>query len=276
MMPDYNAQAGRLLRRLRKGRNLILRDAARRLNMSAPALSRKERGQERIERRDIAEAVRGYELSPWEAYTLWTSAGFIPEPTVPPQREYDLRTFAETLFPSLPFPAFIMDVLGYVVAWNEGIEMIWRPSQAGPGRIHLIEDLFSPRLRERLGERWEPYVRQSLAVFYHKTLPVANDPEFLALIDRLARTYREDFTRLWGAARQNSDASLPLPPIDMGTAVVSYDSALGMIEYLVLQSVVQFPQTYELIVYMPYGDANNERYRLLRERMPQNRAYVRL
>jgi transcriptional regulator with XRE-family HTH domain len=49
-MPDYNLQAGQMLRQLRKQRQLTQTQAALLLHTSTPVLSRKERGLDSIER----------------------------------------------------------------------------------------------------------------------------------------------------------------------------------------------------------------------------------
>lgn len=270
-MPDFSP--GQILRRLRKQRGLTLKEAATLLNSSAPVLSRKERGQEAVERLDIRLAIAAYELSPWEAYTLWTEAGFIPEPTLPPAQQYDLRQFAESLLLRVAFPAFILDTLGFVRAWNQGIEAIWRPSESQNERIHIIDDLFSPRLRQHLAERWDPYVVQAMKVFYHKTLRVANDPAFRDLIGHMIRAHGADFVAKWNQAQESASGPPPLPPIDMGATVVPYDSPCGPIDYLVMQTTFHFPQEHDLIMYVPYGKPSQERFEQLKATLGGNRLY---
>jgi transcriptional regulator with XRE-family HTH domain len=270
MMERERITAGQVLRNLRQQRGLTLKQAAAALHTSAPVLSRKERGEDAIERHDIRLAVRSFHLTPWEAYELWTSAGFIPEPALPLERAYDQRELAQALLPNIAFPAFIVDVFGYIGAWNQGIEAIWAPSQAESPRIHVVDDLFSARLRARLGARWEPYVARSLKIFYHKTLRVANQPAFKALLEELYARHGEEFVRKWNEAQNGIGSALPS---DISGTIVVHESPVGLIEYLVTQSVFQLPQEYELIVYVPFGADNQERYRMFKATMGEHRLY---
>lgn len=118
-MRDYNKEAGAMLRTLRRQRQLTQCEAARRLNTSAPVLSRKERGQERIERVDVQLAIAGYQLNVEESYALWLAAGYLPEPTLAAPCVPDLRTLASRLLVELPFPAFVVDALGHCQGGNQ-------------------------------------------------------------------------------------------------------------------------------------------------------------
>ncbi len=264
--------AGQLLRRLREQRNLTQQHAAKLLSTSSPVLSRKERDQDEIEREDIRLAIQAYDLSPWEAYELWLAAGFIPEPTLPAARQYDLRAFAETLLPNLPFPAFIADVLGYIKAWNQGIEAIWGASQAEGTQIHVLRDLFSARVREKLGARWQPYILQALRFFRLKTTRFANDPQFRTLIQSLKTQYGEEFEALWNEAQATGDTPL-LPPVDAGGTIVQYESEHGLINYLVVQAALQFPQAHELTLYVPFAAEDYARYQRFQAEMGEGKLY---
>lgn len=116
-MRDYNKEAGAMLRTLRRQRQLTQCEAAHRLNTSAPVLSRKERGQEQIERVDVQLAVAGYQLNAGESYALWLAAGYLPEPALDSPCAPDLHTFASRLLVELPFPAFVVDAWGH---WQVG------------------------------------------------------------------------------------------------------------------------------------------------------------
>ena len=131
-MTTPDANPARLFRELREQRNLTLRSAARLLHTSAPVLSRKERGQVAIERRDIELAIAGYGLDPWETFMLWTAAGFAPSAARRRVSAEHVRQVAGQLLGAISFPAFLTDALLFVRAWNQGIEAIWRPS-AAPG-----------------------------------------------------------------------------------------------------------------------------------------------
>ncbi len=262
-MPEDHHAAGMLLRQLRLQRGLSLRQASRLLLTSPAALSRKERGIEVVSRHDVSAAIKAYRLTLWEAYDLWTTAGYLPEPARLPARSVEFCAFAQTLLARIVFPAFILDTLGYMMAWNEGIETIWQPSQAGTSRIHLVADLFAPRNRTRLGVRWEPYVLEALRVFYHRTRFIAHDPAFHALLAELQAQHGAEFGRLWEEAQRRAVGDASLTPIDLNVVTVTYDSPEGLIEYLVLRSMVQLPQPYELHVYVPFGHESEQRYRRL-------------
>jgi transcriptional regulator with XRE-family HTH domain len=271
-MSTYTQAAGQLLRRLRQQRQLKLREIAPKLHSSIATLSRKERGEEEIERSDVQRAIEVFQLTPWEAHQLWTAAGFIPEIDLLPAHEYDLRAFAEAMLAQLYFPAFIMDAIGYVQAWNQGIEAIWAPSQSVP-HPHVISDLFSERVRTSMGDQWAGYVQQSLAVFYHKTLRVANDPAFRQLLADLVEAYSDEFVSLWNAAQQYDYLRNGALPLELGGTVVRYPSPVGLIEYLVMQSVFQFPSRYELYLYVPLGAENQARYAQFQALMGEERLY---
>jgi transcriptional regulator with XRE-family HTH domain len=271
-MERERVAAGQVLRHLRHRRGLTLKQAAEGLHTSAPVLSRKERGEDTIERHDIRLAVRSFQLSPWEAYELWTSAGFLPEPGLPLEPASDLQSLAERLLPHIAFPAFIMDSLGYLRAWNQDFEAIWEPSRAERAPVHLVDDLFSQRQRQRLGDLWEGYAAQTLKIFYRKTLRVASDPAFRALLDDLHSRHGDEFVQKWNQAQQTS-AGLPLAS-EVGGTVVLHDSPFESIEFLIVQSIFQLPQEYDLIVYVPFGGANHDRYRQAKASVVPNRLYV--
>ena len=270
-----HAAAGHLLRKLRHQRGLTLKLAAAALNTSSPVLSRKERGEDVVERQDIRFAIKSYQLTAWEAYELWTAAGFLPEPSPISEHADDLHEQTEALLQNIAFPAFVMDSLGYIRAWNQGIEAIWAPSsaQASAGRLHIIDDLFSARLRERLGEAWEAYVAQSLKIFYHKTLRIANDPEFRMLMETLHARHGAEFVRKWNEA-QSGGNGLATP--DAAPTIVVHDSPFGPIQYLVMQTLFQLPQQYELITYIPFDAANQERYQRFKAAIGPNKLYFNI
>jgi transcriptional regulator with XRE-family HTH domain len=272
-MNTYAQEAGFLLRRLRRQRKLRLKEIAPQFNRSIAALSRTERGEEEVERSHILRAIEVFQLTSWEAYQLWTAAGYIPEVYLLPAHQYDLHALATALLGDLGFPAFIMDAIGYVQAWNRGIETIWAPSQSVP-RPHIIGDLFAERVRLSMGAQWAAYVRQALAVFYHKTLRVANDPAFRRLLTSLTDAHGDEFIGLWNAAAQYDPQRAGVLPVELGGTVVRYHSPLGPIEYLVMQSVFQFPSRYELYLYIPFGAENQARYAQFQDEMGEERVWL--
>lgn len=271
-MPGAHHAAGALLRQLRRQRGLTLRQAAGLLSSSPGTLSRKERGIDAVGRHDVIAAIAAYQLTPWEAYDLWILAGYLPEPAHSLAHLVDIRAFAQPLLLGMPFPAFVADALGYLRAWNAGFEAIWQANQAGLTRIHMVGALFAPRQRARLGALWEPYVLQALQVFYRRTRLIAHDLRFRALLAEL-QAQDADFARLWEEAQRRAIGVAPVPLIERTVVVVPHNSPEGAIDYLVLQSVAQLPQPYELFVYVPFGRESAQRYERFRAAMGPPRVY---
>lgn len=123
-MHDYNKAAGILLRSLRRQRGLTQVEAAHLLSTSSPVLSRKERGQEQIERLDIQLAITAYQLNAQESQALWSAAGYLPEPPLHRPAE-QIYCQAKRLLTELPFPAFLVDELAEIQAWNQPLVALW-------------------------------------------------------------------------------------------------------------------------------------------------------
>jgi transcriptional regulator with XRE-family HTH domain len=275
-MSDYSKAAGKMIRQLRQQRGLTLARASAIMRTSAPVLSRKERGQDNIERTDIRRTIEAFQLTPWEAYELWLAAGFIPEPTLETPSTYDLRELAEALLPHLPCPAFIIDELWHVWAWNQGIEEIWQVSQADSEYLHVLDDLFSERVRGLLGEEWDRYISQAMRVFYNKTIRISNDPAFQQVLTNLVERHGDAFKEKWNTMPWGKYVDKSLPPVDMGGTMVTHNSPFGPIEYIVMQALFHFPQSYELVMYVPFGIANQSRYQQFRASMVSpNQLYFR-
>lgn len=272
-MPNYNQAAGQLLRKFRQDRQLTLQDAADRLNISTPMLSRKERGEASIGREDIRCAIQGYALSPWEAQELWMTAGFLPDPPLVPPFDFHLHEIVQVPLSNVTFPAFVADALGYVLAWNQGIEGIWAPSQVDATPLHLLDDIFSERLRARLGERWDQYAARMLRIFYHRTLRLANTPDYQALLDQLADRHGERFIGKWNDTLWSPAQNDPPPTPTIDNVLVRYESPLGWIEYLVVHAVFQLPQSYDLVLYVPHGADDRARYDRYLNRLGGNRLF---
>jgi transcriptional regulator with XRE-family HTH domain len=258
-MAHFGISAGQLLRVFRLNRGLTLREAAALLNTSYPVLSRKETGQDELRRPDINSAIDGYKLNDWEAHQLWTSAGFIPDKLIAPApyRLGDLTPLLE----AMTHPAYISDVLGYILAWNLGAEWLWAASQAEEP-IHFLDDLFSDRQKKRLGERWESYIARGVTIFYERTLPYANDPKFHELLKRLEARHGAPFIEKWIAVLKDAKASEASQPqaSDGSGVVVEHASNGSMIRYVVSLVVFRNTQYYDLVMYVPLGEENQERY----------------
>lgn len=256
-MTTSDANPARIFRELREQRKLTLRSAARLLHTSAPVLSRKERGQVAIERRDIELAIAGYGLDPWETFMLWTAAGFAPSATRHPVSTEHVRLMAGQLLGAISFPAFVTDDLLFVRAWNQGIEAIWRPS-AAPGPIHIVDDLFSERVRQKMGAQWEPYVLRALRIFRTQTWPVATDPRFLGLLDSLEAAHGSLFVAMWNRTQIDDESTASPTPV-----IVRHDSRCGPIDYLVMQATWATPGPWMLSTYLPLGPENLARYQAM-------------
>lgn len=255
-MKLYPESAGAMLRRLRKQHNFTLKVAAEGLNLSAAAVSRMENNKREVSRADLIAVVKSYGLSRWEAYYLYISAGFLPE-SPPAEPETSFRAFAFQVLTNLPYPAFMQDALGFVLAWNGGIQTIWNPP-AGE-RIHMLHDLFSERVRAAMGDAWRPYVTRAMWLFYVRTFPVARDPAYLELISELETRHGAEFRTMWNAA-QDAGYWLSGPPEDGGGVTVSYLTPAGPITYVVMQTMLRSPTTYDLYLYVPFGRENIERH----------------
>lgn len=266
-MTASNVNPARLFRELREQRNLTQREAARLLHTSAPVLSRKERGQVPIERRDVELAIAGYGLDPWETFLLWSATGFTPSATRQAVSTDQVRQVARHVLGTIAFPAFLTDDLLFVRAWNQGIEAIWRPS-AAPGPIHIVDDLFSARIRQKMGAEWEPYVLRALRIFRTQTWPVATDPRFLALLDSFEATHGAQFVEMWNRTQAEAQQAHD----DLAPVIVRHDSTHGPIDYLVLQATWATPGPWMLSTYLPLGPDNLARYSSMMNGQPPDPA----
>ncbi|MDW8392501.1 MAG: hypothetical protein RMK84_20525, partial [Oscillochloridaceae bacterium] len=122
------------------------------------------------------------------------------------------------------------------------------------------------------GALWEPYVLQALQVFYRRTRLIAHDPRFRALLAEL-QAQDADVALLWEEAQRRAIGVAPVPLIERTVVVVPHDSPEGSIDYLVLQSVAQLPQPYELFVYVPFERESAQRYERFRAAMGLPRVY---
>lgn len=257
-MDAWEDHIGAALRRWRLRRGLTLGEAATLLATSAPVLSRKERGQDQVERSDVRLAIAVYGLDAWEAHQLWLLSGYSAESPLYQVREYSLHDVGELLLPHLRFPAFVTDDLAYLRAWNHGIELIWGPLTASGQRINILDDLFSASRRSQMGERWNSYILRALRIFRQKTQYLRSDPAYKQLLQTLVERHGHLFVEKWnevehGAGRQ------PLT-LDTGAITIAHPSPVGRIDYLVTATTWQFPLPGEMTVYLPFGEENMARY----------------
>lgn len=248
--------AAEYLRRLRHSRELTLERAADRLSISTAALSRMERNQREISRQDVTKVVEAYDLTPWESSLLHNAVGFMP-PAPPAMPAESFRRYAVGLMTQLPYPAFLTDRFMYVLAWNGAIQAIWNPPAGQP--IHMLDDLLSERVRAQMGPAWRSYVVNALWLFYQRSLPVAGHPGYRRLLRTLRDRHGEEFVSMWNEALERGYGAAP-EQRDGGVRV-NYMTPAGVIEYVVLQSMLTYPSPLELYMYVPYGRDNLERHR---------------
>lgn len=271
MNPFQVNTVGQKLRQLRRQRGLTLKETSSSLGMSAPVLSRKERGKQAFERREIRAIIERFGLTPREAYELWLMAGFIPEAANTPVASTNVRAYARRYLPMLGFPAYILNVAGYLVAWNQELETIFRLSRLGIRPLHLLDMAFAPPEPEQAIESWERYQWQMVQMV-HRWLPrMASDPHLGRLLDMLSQRYGTAFEQCWQSL-QNNDAGQHNEPAS-GALLVPLVSPAGIITSLALRSVVPVPQDYELVVLVPLGKENQARYQQLSQTMPSGRLY---
>jgi transcriptional regulator with XRE-family HTH domain len=264
--------AGQILRRLRRQRGLTLTEVAASVGISVPVLSRKERGEQAIEREDIRVIIEQFRLSPWEAYELWTGAGFVPEPVELPIQPANLRTFANTFLLKIPFPAYIITPLGYLLAWNQEFETLWAPSQRGIKPLHLLDIIFTTQVHADMVSDWEHYVWQVLHMLYQWTLRRGNEPRFGWLLKTLSERYGAAFDKPW--QQMQSSASLRARVASYREMLVPQHTSAGTITCLALRGVSHVPQEYELIVLVPFGPESHKRYRRIHTKMPPGKLYM--
>jgi transcriptional regulator with XRE-family HTH domain len=272
MSSSHPNAAGQILRRLRQQRGLTLTEVAASVGISVPVLSRKERGEQAIERKDIRAIIEQFRLSPWEAYELWTGAGFVPEPVELPIQPASLRTFANTFLLKIPFPAYIITPLGYLLAWNQEFETLWTPSQRAIKPLHLLDIILSTQVSTRMASAWERYVRQALHMLYQWSLRRGREPRFDWLLKTLSERYGAAFDKPW--QKMQSSASLRARVASYREMLVPQQTSAGTITYIALRGVSHVPQEYELIVLVPFGAESHERYQQVRETMPPSRLYM--
>ncbi|NJO85052.1 MAG: helix-turn-helix domain-containing protein [Blastochloris sp.] len=247
---DDDIAAGRELRRLRQKYGLTLHEAAARLALSAPALSRRERGVEPIKREDIHSVLRAYPLTREEAYDIWMVAGFIPD--APHAGEHALPSderlqAAAHLLRDLPLPAMILEVYGYIVLWTPEMEALWAPSRLHGSALHLIDMLLSPGAGTALADHADSFRAALLRRFVQRTLHLAHTPHFRHLLRDGRARYGNGFLDLWQRAHIEPGTNSAVPAVP----TVQQPSAYGDIRYVLAQSTCYYPFSYELLTCVP-------------------------
>lgn len=260
-MADNNSQAGSVMRAIRRRRKMTLEQAAPLLSMSVSALSRRERGLERIQRGEIELAVQVYSLSFWEAHELWQSSGYLPERSMPDVDHDTWLEVTKTILNDIPYPGWFVDSTGRIVAWNTCMDKLWRlapAAEAGP--IHAFDIIvFSERSKELLGDNWYMTALRMFSYNYHATLPQANDPQLQELLQHYRRKYGGKFDALWEAA-QGIDPKMGDNPLDLEPSIITLLTEVGPIRFLYLQSFFPYIPYQGIFVYLPLGEESRQRY----------------
>lgn len=262
-MKSYALSGGAMLRQLRKKRHLTLQHVASRFSTSVASLSRKERGVEVVNRQDIRNAVRVYQLPPAEAAELWAAAGLLPDPPVNAPAQIDLESFAGPLLINLLFPAFVVDALGYIRAWNQPYEHIWQLDGQSQRPHHVISNVFSVRFRAMLGDEWHQSASTFVNSFYRDTLTNSGHPNYAPMIRMLEQRHGSDFIRMWNEASHKAAAAVPNAFPKLNGMRVVYGNDGHDIEYLLMQSSFNVTTSYVLLIQVPFGLENQIRYEAL-------------
>lgn len=282
-MEIYKPPSACLLRRFRQRKKLTLEEAATFLDISASALSRKERGEKPVERPDIRNAIDAYNLTEWEADELWMSAGFVPERQKPYFPNAHIGGLFEPLLENISHPAAVIDQIGYIRAWNSEYEAIWQLADTVPSP-HIVDQFWRRQELFTSHSSWNRRVLHALRTFYYRSLRATGRPEFQAVLKRLKESYGDEFVQRWNLAQNYSSMFGTDDQEDANLVMDSYgvtichkksgDAGSGTcIEYLIMQSMLESLTDYDLTIYVPFGDINQRRYHDWRLHLNQSGVY---
>jgi transcriptional regulator with XRE-family HTH domain len=269
-MPEIDQQAGAVLRTIRRRRKMTLEQAAPLLSMSVSALSRRERGLERILRTEIERAVEIYDLNFWEMHELWRASGYLPNNQGVPATDDDWQDLARTILNELGYPGWFVDPVGHIVAWNTCMDRLWELSKmAGEEPPHAFDVIiFSERSKQLLREDWRSTVLKLISYNYHATLPLSTSAEIQEMLSDYRRKYGQEFEDLWEAAGQ-VDPYLGSLGIDIESSTITLHTEAGPIRFLYLASALPYAANYGFYVLLPIGEASRQTYqRLCRKSVP--------
>jgi transcriptional regulator with XRE-family HTH domain len=253
---------------------MTLEQVATAIGISIPVLSRKERGAQPLERKDVRALVEQFGLAPHEAHELWTIAGFVPEvsyPTRPPGNPYD---YAEALLSQVPYPACVLSFPGYLLAWNHEFETLWQPSRLAFKPLHALDLLLAAAGPPDLAERWEQTTRQVFGLFYQRLARYAHEPPTRRLLASLSARYGAAFDERWQAHQRGNAATPAAERADV--LLVPQQSPSGALTFLALRGLASATHDDELITLIPFGIESEERYRQVRAAVSESRVYVHL
>ncbi len=264
-----DALFGESIRQLRNRSNLKQEAVATAMGWSTAVQSRVENGTRDCTPEEVRHLARVVQASPWETAHLCNLVGYLPDPP-PSVGEEQFEAFAVLIMSQLPYPAFMADAYMFIRAWNGATHAIWNPPTEGP--VHMLDDLFSSRVRSQLAHRWRDYVTRAVWLFYNRSLPVANTPRYRALLTWLHQRHGDEFLQIWDEAwRMGYGSTSAQRP---GGVLVQYPTPGGEIQYVVFQSMLMFPSSMELYMYIPYGRENVERHRQFEEAVDFGTVYT--
>lgn len=261
-MRYYNnaATAGQTLRQLRLQRGWTLKQMADSLGMSAPVLSRKERGAQPLERKDIRAIIAHCRLTPYEAYRLWLSAGLIPDNLEPPRSARLLRVYAEHLLPLMPFPACVITRLGYILGWNSEYEALFEVSQLPLAPLHLLDIVFAQEARANAPRSRAAsvtiYSEQVLALCYREASRLMSDPRLEQLLQLLSHRYGAAFDARWRSLQAKSAGTLA----DSTPPTVVQQHTAGPVIYFALHDRLMLPEDGGLVILVPANQDSFTRF----------------
>lgn len=261
-MSKYRKRAGRLLRKFRRRSSQTLEQAAPAFSLSPAALSRRERGLERIPRADIRAAIKQYELNQWEKYELWRAAGLIPDPPSMSSDLLDWQPLIESTLRDVGYPAWFVDQSGYVIAWNSCMERLLKLQQVAtqPEPPYILDVMiFSERARMLYGAKWEEEAKRALAYWYHRTLFLADDPIYDELLQRVRQRNASLFDQVW-AALQSEENLFNLLTDGRNRVHADYETEGGKIRFIIMETPVPQAAGSGLFVFLPLGAESRTSY----------------
>ncbi len=255
-MNDFQKVVGIELRRLRNQRQLVQREAAKRMGMTPSVLSRKERGIMGITRDDIETFIRVLELDQDEALRLWILAGYLPEPGSIQLYPGDLRAMAEPWMRGLTYPALVFDGLRYLRVWNSPFEMLFGTNALTADAIHWVDYLCSDGFAERSAERYPEILRQQLRDFYTTTLPFAREQAFIDLLPLLKQRNGDRFSKAWEEVLADLIGVNVSPTIINVPSLLYWTDGNMSIEFLITEAMIA--PMLSLRVLLPQGAGSQD------------------
>lgn len=268
-MRNSPENAGAFLRRMRKARRLTLKQVELCSLRSTSVLSRLERNERSVSRDDCLVLSKCLRLTSYETHSLFFMAGYLPE-AQHAHSDAELRKTALGLLGDFRFPAVLMDTAGYLYAWNSVIEAVVRPAHDRP--VHVLDDLFSPRLRAKLGEQWRHSVTRAIWIFLQRFVATGNEQAYAAALQHMERTHGVESIALLNEA-QKMEAPDSAGVAQLGL-LFEHDSSLGPVRYISAQLLPHTNAGLELHMFLPIDADNTRRFDLFSASLGANTIYL--